>query len=108
MKLKNEIKRFKGEIESRRYYFDLSGLPDREWRYMLQRARSESINKNYSALNSVYSFMCSLRLSFLLSTAIIVMLMFSLFYSNITRGNTASTNNRADVPVVNVSNNSFI
>ncbi|WP_432631479.1 hypothetical protein [Brachyspira sp.] len=114
MKL-HEIIRFKNRIEKRKSYFDLPDLPEKEWNYLLQRARAVNIRDidEDKISNKLYSFMCSARLSFVLSIAIIMVLAFSLLFSvNInenknTTNNTAS-NNRVDVPVVNVSNNSFI
>ena len=113
MKL-HEIIRFKNRIEKRKSYFDLPDLPEKEWNYLLQRARAVNMNYTYEdrISNKLYSFMCSARLSFVLSIAIIMVLMFSLLFStnineNKNTNNTAS-NNRVDVPVVNVSNNSFL
>lgn len=108
-----EIIKFKNRIEKRKSYFDLPALPDKEWQHLLSVARIEKANdiKDYNVANKLYSFMCSKKLSFVLSIAIIVVLMFSLLFSNSvnenTNNNTAS-NNRVNVPVVNVSNNSFI
>ena len=108
----HEMMQFKSEIEKKRHYFDLPSLPDREWQYMLQRAKMENI-KN-TKINPFYAFMCSARLSFALSTAIVLALVFSLLYSapnsndnNNLNVNTASTT-RTNVNVVNVANSSFI
>ncbi len=114
MKL-HEIIRFKNRIEKRKSYFDLPDLPEKEWNYLLQRARAinvKDIGNENSISDKLYSFMCSRRLSFVLSIAIIMVLALSLLFSaNINessnKNNTAS-NNRVNVPVVNVSNNSFI
>lgn len=109
MKL-HEMMQFKSKIERRKHYFDLPSLPDREWQYMLQRAKMESSKKN--EFNPFYAFMCSARLSFALSSAIVLALVLSLLYSNPqddtnTKTNTASTT-RTDINVVNVANSSFI
>ena len=109
MKL-HEMMQFKSKIERRKHYFDLPSLPDREWQYMLQRAKMESSKKN--EFNPFYAFMCSARLSFALSSAIVLALVLSLLYSNPqddtnTKTNTASTT-RTNVNVVNVANSSFI
>lgn len=109
MKL-HEMMQFKSKIERRKHYFDLPSLPDREWQYMLQRAKMESSKKN--EFNPFYTFMCSARLSFALSSAIVLALVLSLLYSNPqddtnTKTNTASTT-RTDINVVNVANSSFI
>ncbi|ADG70961.1 hypothetical protein [Brachyspira murdochii] len=109
MKL-HEMMQFKSKIERRKHYFDLPSLPDREWQYMLQRAKMESSKKN--EFNPFYAFMCSARLSFALSSAIVLALVLSLLYStpqddtNI-KTNTASTT-RNNINVVNVANSSFI
>ena len=79
MKL-HEMMQFKSKIERRKHYFDLPSLPDREWQYMLQRAKMESSKKN--EFNPFYAFMCSARLSFALSSAIVLALVLSLLYSN--------------------------
>ncbi|MDO6994705.1 hypothetical protein Q5M87_11875 [Brachyspira innocens] len=109
MKL-HEMMQFKSKIERRKHYFDLPSLPDREWQYMLQRAKMESSKKN--EFNPFYAFMCSARLSFALSSAIVLALVLSLLYSNPqdetnTKTNTASTA-RTNINVVNVANSSFI
>lgn len=109
MKL-HEMMQFKSKIERRKHYFDLPSLPDREWQYMLQRAKMESSKKN--EFNPFYAFMCSARLSFALSSAIVLALVLSLLYSNPqddtnTKINTASTT-RTNINVVNVANSSFI
>ncbi|WP_304331140.1 hypothetical protein [Brachyspira innocens] len=109
MKL-HEMMQFKSKIERRKHYFDLPSLPDREWQYMLQRAKMESSKKN--EFNPFYAFMCSARLSFALSSAIVLALVLSLLYSNPqddtnTKTNTASTT-RTNINVVNVANSSFI
>lgn len=54
--------------------------------------------------------MCSKKLSFVLSIAIIVALMFSLLFSNAVNENNNNTasSNRVNAPIVNISNNSFI
>ena len=109
MKL-HEMMQFKSRIEKKRHCFDLPNLPDREWQYMLQRAKMESVKE--SSINPFYAFMCSARLSFALSTAIVLALVFSLTYSKPDdntdiKANTASTT-RTNVNVVNVSNSSFI
>ena len=109
MKL-HEMMQFQSKIERRKHYFDLPSLPDREWQYMLQRAKMESSKKN--EFNPFYAFMCSARLSFALSSAIVLALVLSLLYSNPqddtnTKTNTASTT-RTNINVVNVANSSFI
>ena len=111
MKL-HEMMQFKSKIERRKHYFDLPSLPDREWQYMLQRAKMESSKKN--EFNPFYAFMCSARLSFALSTAIVLALVISLLYSNPndnevnnSRANNASTT-RGNVDIVNVANSNFI
>ncbi|WP_300369751.1 hypothetical protein [Brachyspira sp.] len=105
MKL-HDMMQFKSKIEKKRYHFDLPSLPDREWQYMLQRAKMESMNKK--ELNPIYAFMCSVRLSLALSTAIVLVLALSLFYGNDNdtsiKANTASSNKTT----VNVVNSSFI
>lgn len=114
MKL-HEIIQFKSRIEKRKSYFDLPVLPDSEWRYLLQRAKivnAEDINKKSALLDKLYSLMCSARLSFVLSAVIIAVLTLSLLLFSNTAGenknNNTASNNRVNVPVVNVSNNSFI
>ena len=106
-----KIMQFKNRIEKRKSYFDLPDFSDKEWEYLLQRAKVvniENINKR-NVINKLYSFMCSVRLSFILSIAIIVILTFSLlFFTTINENNNAASSNRVNVPVVNVSNNSFI
>lgn len=107
-----EIMKFKNRIEKRKSYFELPTLPDREWQHLLSIARIEKTNdiKDYNIADKLYSFMCSKKLSFVLSIAIIVALMFSLLFSNAVNennNNTASTN-RINTPIVNISNNSFI
>ena len=111
MKL-HEMMQFKSKIEKKRDSFNLPNLPDREWQYMLQRAKMESMRKN--DINPLYAFMTSARLSFALSTAIVLALVISLLYSNPnnsesnnTRTNTASTS-RGNVDIVNVANSNFI
>ena len=111
MKL-HEMMQFKSKIEKKRDSFNLPDLPDREWQYMLQRAKMESMSK--TKVNPLYAFMCSVRLSFALSTAIVLALVISLLYSNPNskevnspRANTASTT-RSNVDVVNVANSNFI
>lgn len=111
MKL-HEMIRFKSRIEKRKSYFDLPDLPEREWNHLLQRAKivNEGFKEN-TVDNRLYSLMCSAKLSFVLSAAIILILMFSLFSATVsenTNNNNTASNNRMDVPVVNVSNNSFI
>ena len=106
-----EIMKFKNRIEKRKSYFELPTLPDREWQHLLSIARIEKTNdiKDYNIADKLYSFMCSVRLSFILSIAIIVILTFSLlFFTTINENNNAASSNRVNVPVVNVSNNSFI
>ena len=111
MKL-HEIIRFKNRIEKRKSYFDLPDLPEKEWNYLLQRARV--VNEGFDekgAENKFYCLLCSTKLSFVLSAAIILILMFSFFSTTVnenTNSNNRASNNRVDVPVVNVSNNSFI
>ena len=113
MKL-HEIMQFKNRIEKRKSYFDLPDLPEKEWNYLLQRARISNLKDNYEnkISSKLYSFMCSARLSFVLSIAIITVLALSLLFSaNINESsnkNNSASNNRVNVPVVNVSNNSFI
>ena len=111
MKL-HEIIRFKNRIEKRKSYFDLPDLPEKEWNYLLQRARvvNEGFDEKGSE-NKLYCLLCSTKLSFVLSAAIILILMFSFFSTTVnenTNSNNTASNNRVDVPVVNVSNNSFI
>lgn len=109
MKL-HDMMQFKSKIEKKRHHFDLPSLPDREWQYMLQRAKMESINKN--ELSPFYAFMSSARLSLALSTAIVLVLALSLFYGNPNKDTASETNtassNKTNVNVVNVSNSSFI
>ena len=111
MKL-HEIIRFNNRIEKRKSYFDLPDLPDKEWNHLLQRARIVNEGFKESAVeNRLYSVMCSAKLSFVLSAAIILILTFSLFSATVsenTNNNNTASNNRVDVPIVNVSNNSFI
>ncbi|WP_028330118.1 hypothetical protein [Brachyspira alvinipulli] len=111
MKL-HEMMQFKSKIEKKRDSFNLPNLPDREWQYMLQRAKMESMRKN--DINPFYAFMTSARLSFALSTAIVLALVISLLYSNPnnnevnnSRANNASTT-RGNVDIVNVANSNFI
>lgn len=109
MKL-HDMMQFKSKIEKKRHHFDLPSLPDREWQYMLQRAKMESMKKN--EISPLYAFMCSARLSIALSTAIVLVLALSLFYSNPDRENIHKTNtassNKTNINVVNVANSSFI
>ena len=106
-----KIMQFKNRIEKRKSYFDLPDFSDKEWEYLLQRAKVvniENINKR-NVVNKLYSFMCSKKLSFVLSIAIIVALMFSLLFSNaVNENNNTASNNRVNAPIVNISNNSFI
>ena len=106
-----EIMKFKNRIEKRKSYFELPTLPDREWQHLLSIARIEKTNdiKDYNIADKLYSFMCSKKLSFVLSIAIIVALMFSLLFSNaVNENNNTASNNRVNAPIVNISNNSFI
>lgn len=107
-----EIIQFKNRIEKRRYYFDLPDLPEKEWNHLLQRARAinlKDINENSMASNKLYSFMCSARLSFVLSVAIIILSFSLLFFTSVNKNSNNNTaSNNVNVPVVNVSNNSFI
>ncbi len=109
MKL-HDMMQFKSKIEKKRHHFDLPSLPDREWQYMLQRAKMESLNKR--ELNPFYAFMCSARLSLALSTAIVLVLVLSLFYGKFDKESSIKTNtassNKTSVNVVNVANSSFI
>ena len=109
MKL-HDMMQFKSKIEKKRHHFDLPSLPDREWQYMLQRAKMESMKKN--EISPVYAFMSSARLSIALSTAIVLVLALSLFYGNPNKDDSPKTNtassNKTNVNVVNVANSSFI
>ena len=101
-----EIMKFKNRIEKRKSYFELPTLPDREWQHLLSIARIEKTNdiKDYNIADKLYSFMCSKKLSFVLSIAIIVLFSNAVNENN---NNTASSN-RVNAPIVNISNNSFI
>ncbi|WP_297285223.1 hypothetical protein [uncultured Brachyspira sp.] len=112
MKL-HEMMQFKTKIERKRNYFNLNNLPDDEWARMLSRAKAEStrvVKKENSLFDYMYSMMCSRKLSFVLSMAIIAALILSFLYTNpsviknneLDNINTASTNRR-NVPVINVS-----
>ena len=111
MKL-HEMMQFKTKIERKRNYFSLNNLPDDEWARMLSRAKAEStiVRKENTLFNYIYSMMCSRKLSFVLSMAIIAALILSFLYANpsviknneLDSINTASTNRR-NVPVINVS-----
>lgn len=111
MKL-HEMMQFKTKIERKRNYFNLNNLPDDEWARMLNRAKAESaiIKKENTLFDYMYSMMCSRKLSFVLSMAIIAALILSFLYTNpsviknneLDNINTASTNRR-NVPAINVS-----
>ena len=109
MKL-HDMMQFKSKIEKKRHHFDLPSLPDREWQYMLQRAKMESMKKN--DISPLYAFMSSVRLSIALSTAIVLVLALSIFYGNPNKDSSYKTNtassNKTNVNVVNVANSSFI
>lgn len=109
MKL-HDMMQFKSKIEKKRHHFDLPSLPDREWQYMLQRAKMESMKK--SEISPLYAFMSSARLSIALSTAIILVLALSLFYVNPNKKDSHNTNtassSKTNINVVNVANSSFI
>lgn len=109
MKL-HDMMQFKSKIEKKRHHFDLPSLPDREWQYMLQRAKLESMKKN--DISPLYAFMCSARLSLALSTAIVLVLALSLFYGHPSKDKPHNTNtassNKTNINVVNVANSSFI
>ncbi|ANN64171.1 hypothetical protein OFR22_07825 [Brachyspira hyodysenteriae] len=109
MKL-HDMMQFKSKIEKKRHHFDLPSLPDREWQYMLQRAKMESMKKN--EISPLYAFMSSARLSIALSTAILLVLALSLFYGNPNKDNSHKTNtassSKTNINVVNVANSSFI
>lgn len=111
MKL-HEMMQFKTKIERKRNYFNLHNLPDDEWVRMLNRAKVEStiVKKENTLCDYMYTMMCSRKLSFVLSMAIIAALILSFLYTNpsviknseLDNINTASTNRR-NVPVINVS-----
>ncbi|MBW5398166.1 hypothetical protein [Brachyspira pilosicoli] len=111
MKL-HEMMQFKAKIERKRNYFNLNNLPDDEWARMLSRAKVEStiVKKENTLFDYMYSMMCSRKLSFVLSMAIIAALILSFLYANpsviknseLDNINTASTNRR-NIPVINVS-----
>lgn len=109
MKL-HEMMQFKTKIERKRSYFNLNNLPDDEWVRMLNRAKVESTKKENTLFDYMYTMMCSRKLSFVLSMAIIAALILSFLYTNpsviknseLDNINTASTNRR-NVPVINVS-----
>ncbi|ASJ22001.1 hypothetical protein [Brachyspira hampsonii] len=109
MKL-HDMMQFKSKIEKKRHHFDLPSLPDREWQYMLQRAKMESMKKN--EVTPFYAFMSSARLSIALSTAIVLVLALSLFYGNPSKEDSHNTNTassrKTNINVVNVANSSFI
>lgn len=111
MKL-HEMIQFKNRIEKRKSYFDLPDLPEKEWNHLLQRARIISVkdvNEKSMANDKLYSFMCSARLSFALSIAIIILSFSLLFFTSVNKNSNNNTaSNNVNVPVVNVSNNSFI
>lgn len=106
-----EIIQFKNRIEKRKSYFDLPDLPEKEWNHLLQRARAinlKDINERSMANNKLYSFMCSARLSFVLSVAIIILSFSLLLFTSVDKNSNNTASNNVNVPVVNVSNNSFI
>lgn len=106
-----EIIQFKNRIEKRKSYFDLPDLPEKEWNHLLQRARAinlKDINERSMANNKLYSFMCSARLSFVLSVAIIILSFSLLLFISVDKNSNNTASNNVNVPVVNVSNNSFI
>ena len=118
MKL-HEFVQFKNKIEKKRNLFDLPSLPDSAWEYMLQRAKTMKeieVTKTYSFFTLFTSFMCSKKMSFALSMAIIVALVVSLFNMEFMEeynafkeeGNSSHQTHRVNVPVINVSDNSFI
>lgn len=106
-----KIIQFKNRIEKRKSYFDLPDLPEKEWNHLLQRARAinlKDINERSMANNKLYSFMCSARLSFVLSVAIIILSFSLLLFTSVDKNSNNTASNNVNVPVVNVSNNSFI
>lgn len=105
-----DMMQFKSKLEKKRQYFNLPNLPDREWMYMLQKAKMEGIKKN--EFSPFYSFMCSTSLSLGLSTAIVLAFALLLLYLNPNGDSTSKINTassyKTNIDVVNVSNSSFI
>lgn len=108
----HEIRQFKSKIEKKKEYFDLPSLPDKEWQYMLQKVKMERLNKNN--INPFYALMCSSKVSFALSTAILFILVFAMLLSilndnkvNNAKRNATSTS-RVNINIVNVANSNFI